>query len=87
MRLVQLGGLEPPTSCSTDRDPPPPPLRPSTLEYELLSIFNFKFRTEYDAVLLIFCYRGSYVVARFTNRNSNGFGKYHDQGCAGTRFG
>jgi hypothetical protein len=27
------------------------------------------------------------VVARHTNRNSNGFGKYHDQGCAGTRFG
>ena len=43
--LVQLGGLEPPTSCSTDRNVLLPPLRPFTPEYELLSNFNIKDRT------------------------------------------
>jgi hypothetical protein len=38
--MVQLGGLEPPTSCSTDIARAPPMLRQSSLLYENHSIIN-----------------------------------------------
>ena len=85
--LVQLGGLEPPTSCSTDRNLLSPTLRSFTLGYELFCNFNIKHRTEYATTTPVFCYRGSYVVAKRTSRCSDGFGKYHDQSRASTRFG
>jgi hypothetical protein len=43
-RLVQLGGLEPPTSCSTDTAGASPVLRQSRLSYENHSIINEQVR-------------------------------------------
>ena len=59
-------------------------LRQST-NYSAISISKIALGTLH--ALLVFCYRGSYVVAKPTDRNSDGFGKYHDQSRASTRFG
>jgi hypothetical protein len=75
--VVQLGGLEPPTSCSTDRDQSLPSVRPIALEYELSRNFSSIACLWYAIVCPRLRCCGSYVVARLTRSSSNGFGKYH----------
>ena len=85
--MVQLGGLEPPTSCSTNRISYLPNLRQGIPKHENTKDFRAKFNRRPPYLRSNFRYGGSYVVARHTNRSSNGVGKYHDQGGASTRSG
>jgi hypothetical protein len=79
-----LGGLEPPTSCSTDTARAPPELRNSRLSYEKASIFNEYARRLPPYLRCNWRYGGSYVVA---TEVIDGCLKYNDPCSASTEAG